>query len=94
MCKLFFILTLNFLFTGLVYPQGETVKESREYTVWLWQENRDCLWNIAKKFYGDGSKWRIIYEANKDEIQNPGKIFPKQRLKIPVLRGEYKSDYE
>ena len=25
----------------------------------------DCLWNIAKKFYGNGSKYSIIYNANK-----------------------------
>lgn len=24
----------------------------------------DCLWNIAKRFYGDGSQWEKIYNAN------------------------------
>lgn len=30
----------------------------------------DCLWNIAKSFYGDGSKWKVIYEYNKQVIES------------------------
>ncbi len=44
----------------------------------------DCLWNIAKKFYGNGSKYKKIYNANKDKIKNPNKILPGQKLTIPV----------
>lgn len=29
----------------------------------------DTLWSIAQKFYGDGSKWKLIYDANKDIIE-------------------------
>ena len=43
----------------------------------------DSLWNIAQDQYGDGSKWNVIYEANKEEISDPGLIFPGQELKIP-----------
>lgn len=43
----------------------------------------DSLWNIAKKFYGDGSKWTAIFEANKDKIKNANLIYPGQVLKIP-----------
>lgn len=45
----------------------------------------DCLWNIAKKFYGDGSKYTVIYNANKDKIKNPNLIYPGQVLTIPAL---------
>lgn len=58
-------------------------QKPKTYRVWIWQENGDCLWNIAKKFYGDGKKWKIIYEANKNEIKDPRKIYPKQKLIIP-----------
>lgn len=44
----------------------------------------DCLWNIAKKFYGDGSKYKVIYNANKDKIDNPNLIYPGQVLTIPA----------
>jgi nucleoid-associated protein YgaU len=44
----------------------------------------DCLWKIAKRFYGDGSKWRTIYNANKKVIgKNPNLIYPGQKLVIP-----------
>lgn len=45
----------------------------------------DCLWNIAKKFYGNGSKYSIIYNANKSVIGgNPNLIYPGQVLTIPA----------
>lgn len=43
----------------------------------------DCLWNIAKSIYGDGSKYTKIYEANKDKITNPNLIYPDQVFTIP-----------
>ena len=43
----------------------------------------DSLWNIAQDKYGDGEKWRVIYDANKDAIRDPGLIFPGQELEIP-----------
>ena len=45
----------------------------------------DCLWNIAKKFYGNGSKYSIIYNVNKSVIGgNPNLIYPGQVLTIPA----------
>ena len=43
----------------------------------------DTLWNIAKKVYGDGSKYTKIYEANKDKVKNPNLIYVGQNLTIP-----------
>ena len=50
----------------------------REYTV----KSGDCLWNISKYFYGDGSKWPTIHNAN-SWIKNPNLIYPGQVLIIP-----------
>lgn len=44
----------------------------------------DCLWNIARKYYGFGSKYTIIYNANRDKISNPNLIYPGQVLTIPM----------
>lgn len=50
------------------------------YTV----KSGDCLWNIAKKQYGDGSRWREIYNANKGVLgPNPNLIYPGQVITIP-----------
>ncbi len=44
----------------------------------------DCLWNIAKQFYGDGAQYIQIYNANKSVIGgNPNLIYPGQVLTIP-----------
>lgn len=68
-------------------------KSSKSYTV----KKGDCLWNIAKKFYGSGSKWKTIYNANKSKIESTAKkygkssssnghwIYPGTKLTIPAL---------
>ncbi len=51
----------------------------RTYTV----VSGDSLSKIAQREYGDASKWREIYEANRDKIQDPDLIYPGQVLTIP-----------
>lgn len=46
---------------------------NKQYTV----VKGDCLWNIAKKYYGNGSQYKKIYDANKDKIKNPNLIYPR-----------------
>jgi nucleoid-associated protein YgaU len=43
----------------------------------------DTLGKIAKQFYGDGGRWREIYEANRDTIQNPDLIQVGQKIRVP-----------
>ncbi len=44
----------------------------------------DNLWNIAKKYYGNGAKWPTIYSKNKSVVgSNPNLIYPGQKLVIP-----------
>jgi LysM repeat protein len=43
----------------------------------------DCLWNIAKKYLGKGSRYIEIYNLNKDKIKNPRLIYPGQVLTLP-----------
>ena len=45
----------------------------------------DSLSKIAKREYGNASEWKRIFEANQDVLENPDKIFPGQKLKIPPL---------
>lgn len=53
--------------------------KNKKYTV----KKGDCLWNISKKFYGKGSLYKKIYNANKSKIKNPNRIYPGQVLVIP-----------
>lgn len=52
----------------------------QNYTV----RSGDCLWNIAKRFFGNGSQYTKIYNANRDKIKNPNLIYPNQVLWIPA----------
>jgi hypothetical protein len=63
-------------------------QQGRVETVWIWQETSDCLWNIAKKHYGNPFLWPKIYEANRAAIRDPNVIFPKQKLLIPPAGPE------
>lgn len=42
----------------------------------------DCLWNIAKKFLGNGALYTQIYNLNKNIIKNPNLIYVGQVLRI------------
>ena len=44
----------------------------------------DTLSAIAKQFLGDASKYPTIFEANREVIKHPDKIFPGQKIRIPV----------
>jgi nucleoid-associated protein YgaU len=44
----------------------------------------DSLSRIAKREYGDASEWQRIFEANRDVIKDPDKIYPGQKLRIPA----------
>jgi len=51
----------------------------------------DCLWNIARKFMGNGSRYWDIVEANKAKypslVKNPNLIYPGWEFAIPGTQG-------
>jgi nucleoid-associated protein YgaU len=54
-----------------------------KYTQWHEVKSGDTLSKIAAKYYGDSSLYMNIYEANRDVLKDPNKIFPGQKLRIP-----------
>ncbi len=66
-----------------IEQQRETTaapEAGQTYTV----KKGDCLWSIAKRLYGDGAKYSLIYDANQDTIGgNPNRIYPGQVLTVP-----------
>ena len=44
----------------------------------------DTLWAIAEKHYSDGTKYKVIFEANRPMLSDPDKIYPGQVLRIPA----------
>jgi len=47
-------------------------------------EKGDTLWKIAAKFLGSGNRYPEIFEANREVILDPDKIFPGQKIRIPA----------
>jgi len=43
----------------------------------------DTLFSISRKFYKSPSRWKQIRDANKDTVDNAGKLQPGQTLTIP-----------
>ena len=64
-----------------VVPEPTQPQEDQysTYTV----KSGDTLSKIAQSQLGVSSKWRDIYDLNKDIISNPNLIYPGQKLKIP-----------
>ena len=46
-------------------------------------ESGRSLWRIARRVYGAGIRYTVIYEANKDQIKDPDMIFPGQVFSLP-----------
>lgn len=62
-------------------PQRETTQAPKQSTYTV--KSGDCLWNIAKKYLGDGSRYNEIYNLNKDKITSPNLIYAGQVLTLP-----------
>ncbi|WP_366513149.1 YidB family protein [Methylobacter sp.] len=56
-----------------------TASSVRTYTV----SSGDTLSKIAKQFYNDSNQWQRIFDANRNILNDPNRIFPGQHLRIP-----------
>ena len=46
----------------------------------------DNLWKIARRYYGTGSQWKRIYEANPGKIKKADLLEPGTVLSIPAFK--------
>ncbi len=60
---------------------AEPAPDSRYHTV----VSGDWLSKIAATYYGDATKYDVIFEANKPMLADPDEIYPGQVLRIPNL---------
>lgn len=61
-------------------PAPAEASTAQKYTV----KSGDSLSKIAKHFYGDANQYMRIFEANKDQLDDPNKIDVGQELTIPA----------
>lgn len=57
---------------------------ARSYTI----EQGDTLSAIAKRVYGRASDWQLIFQANRDTLDNPDRIFPGQVITLPEIEED------
>jgi nucleoid-associated protein YgaU len=58
-----------------------TPSEARTYNV----QKGDSLSKIAKQFYGDANQYMRIFDANRDQLDDPNKVQADMELKIPAV---------
>ena len=61
-------------------PAAAEAAETRFYII----ERGDTLWKIASEAYGNGARYTEIFEANREVIEDPDKIYPGQKIRIPL----------
>lgn len=76
------------LLAGNIKGVGQVVSDnfkapaaSEFYTI----QSGDSLSKIAKQYYGDAMKYPMLFEANREVIKHPDKIYPGQKIRIPKL---------
>ncbi len=61
-------------------PANSSVGQTRYYTI----KSGDTLGKIAKDMYGESGDFNKIFEANREVIGDPDKIYPGQQIRIPA----------
>ncbi len=65
--------------TAAAPVQPAVSEPGNSYTV----QPNDNLWRIAEICYGNGAKWKVIYDANRDTVGSQYQIMPGDILVIP-----------
>lgn len=65
---------------GVASTDAATAGSEQTYTV----AAGDTPSHIAEHLYGKASRWQAIFEANRDQLDDPDRIRPGQILKIPA----------
>jgi len=61
--------------------QVPAARETVEYYI---IQSGDTLSAVALKYYGKAGDYPRIFEANREVIQDPDKIYPGQKIRIPL----------
>jgi nucleoid-associated protein YgaU len=68
-----------------VLPDGETPSTVVVPKVATTTVSRgDSLWRLSRNTYGAGTRYAVIYKANREQIRNPNLIYPGQIFVLPT----------
>jgi nucleoid-associated protein YgaU len=63
--------------------KSDSGADAFDTTQWHEVTKGETLWKIAERYYGDGSLYSKIFEANRDVLKDPNRISIGQKLRIP-----------
>ncbi|OZC02532.1 peptidoglycan-binding protein LysM [Rubricoccus marinus] len=69
---------------GLKVAGGDAAAPATSGTRYYTIKSGDSLSKIAKDMYGDAGDYNKIFEANREVIEDPDKIYPGQQIRIPA----------
>lgn len=69
-------------------PDQEPATQEREHVV----RPGETLSDLAAQYFSDPSQWRLIYEANRDVLQDPDVLQPETVLTIPGVAAADRAD--
>ena len=69
---------------GEVKADGVQVPQTGTKVEYYVIESGDTLSKLAKKYYGNAMDYPKIFEANREVIKDPDKIFVGQKIRIPL----------
>jgi nucleoid-associated protein YgaU len=64
-------------------PAQQVVPQAKIEVEYYLIKSGDTLSKIAKQFYGNANLYPKLFDANKEVIEHPDKIFPGQKIRIP-----------
>ncbi|NBT40085.1 MAG: LysM peptidoglycan-binding domain-containing protein [Alphaproteobacteria bacterium] len=62
---------------------GFEIGNEEQGTYLLVVQAGNSLWRLARRFYGQGIFYTLIFDANRDRINDPNLIFPGQKFSVP-----------
>jgi nucleoid-associated protein YgaU len=64
-------------------PTGQVLRRIELPFSQLIVQPGSSLWRIARQAYGDGVRYSVIYQANREQIRDPDMIYPGQVITVP-----------
>ncbi len=68
----------------LPFEQARNLQDLPNEDRWVVQPGNN-LWRLSKSFYGAGVLYPVIFDANRDKIDDPDLIYPGQIFRIPSV---------
>jgi nucleoid-associated protein YgaU len=69
---------------AVIAPVAATPGSAPEAPARVVVQPRQNLWRIARQSYGQGVRYTVIFEANREQIRDPNLIYPGQVFALPA----------